>query len=193
MALGKVIRHSRTACAILAALGLVPVTALADTPAAHAETVVTTTIIDSQTDLCLDSNYSNPAYPANGAVYTDPCNGGTFQDWSLSSIPNTQSVTITDVQTGLCLESNFVNPAVPATGKVYTEGCTGGTAQDWAVDTSPNGDASFCDDYTGLCLDSNYTNPAYPATGAVYTDPANGGTFQSWIYSILPQFSATVP
>lgn len=38
--------------------------------------------IDAQTGLCLDSNYSNPAYPAVGAVYTDSCNGGTYQRWT---------------------------------------------------------------------------------------------------------------
>lgn len=181
----KTVRFSRKARylgvtgGILAVLALGP--ALAGVfAAAPASAAVITPIQDSQTFFCLDSNYSNPDYPANGAVYTDLCNGGPYQQWSLASIPDTQAITITDVQTGLCLESNFPSPQTPNDGAVFTEGCTGGTAQEWAVDKAPNDAIGLCDVYTGLCLDSNFSNPDSPSTGAVYTDPGNGDTYQSW-------------
>jgi hypothetical protein len=139
---------------------------------------------DHQTGLCLDSNYSNPAYPATGAVYTDPCNGGTYQQWFID-FPNevppaNDPLTIVDNQTGLCLDSNYSNPAYPATGAVYSDPCNGGTYQQWYISEVGNGDFTIRDAQTGLCLDSNYSNPAYPSTGAVYTGPCNGGTYQNW-------------
>ena len=52
------------------------------------------TIRDLQTGKCLDSNYSNPANPSVGAVYTLPCNLGNngyssnqYQQWFFLTAP----------------------------------------------------------------------------------------------------------
>jgi hypothetical protein len=128
---------------------------------------------NAQTGLCLDSNYHDPAAsnPSQGAVYTDGCNGGNYQNWIAT---DGSTFTLTDAQTGLCLDSNY-------NGNVYTLPCNGGNYQNWTTATSGNGDSHvYINSQTGLCLDSNYSNPAYPATGAVYTDGCNGGNYQNW-------------
>src|ERR1017187_1320758 len=172
---------------LVATAGLM--TALAG-PASAAD--VTTQFTDGQTGFCLDSNYSDPAYPAVGAVYTDPCNGGAYQKWGITY--GSGVVTLTDQQTGLCLDSNYSNPAYPAVGAVYTDACNGGAYQDWHVGTSSNGTIWFLQDaQTGLVLDSNYSNPAYPAVGAVYTDSCNGGSYQQWAYPAGWGFTLAIP
>ena len=80
----------------------------------------------------LDSNYSNPAYPAVGAVYTDACNGGACQEWHVGTSSNGHIWFLQDAQTGLVLDSNYSNPAYPAVGAVYTDSCNGGSYQQWA-------------------------------------------------------------
>jgi hypothetical protein len=159
-------------CGLLAILAVTLPFALASRAAPASADGSVTTISNSQTLLCLDGNSSNPLYPANGAVYTDACNGLTSQEWSVTFVLAT-AVTLTNAQTGLCLESNFPSATDP-NGAVFTEGCTGGTAQEWTVDLAPDGGTGFCDVYTGLCLDSD-------DAGAVYTDQGNGDTYQSWI------------
>jgi hypothetical protein len=146
---------------------------------ASASTIYVTTFYDAQTGLYLDSNYSNPAYPSVGAVYTDPGNGGNYQNWIVEQ--NGPIAKIVDAQTGLCLDSNYSNPAYPSVGAVYTDPCNGGNYQNWYINYPAFiGNINIIDAQTGLWLDSNYSNPAYPSVGAVYTDPGNGGNYQNW-------------
>jgi hypothetical protein len=172
--------------AILAVVGLTGMVFLAVRSVGSASAASGIQLVDDQTGYCLDSNYSDPdlsAFGATlGAVYTDPCNGGPYQQWAITSNAN-GTVTLTDVQTGYCLDSNSLNPDVPATGRVYTDPCNGGVYQQWYVGPSAaSGDRDwfFQDAATGLILDSNYSNPDDSAVGAVYTDPCNGGPYQQW-------------
>lgn len=177
---GRSARRRLTACA--AALGaavlmIAPAGAPALAASDSSQTVVTF-LSNYQTNLCLDSNGSDPAYPAVGAVYTDPCNGGnTYQNWStaLTGLA-TDAITFQDAETHFCLDSNYA-------GKVYTDPCNGNnTYQNWIYYfNGPYAEAQYQDLQTGWCLDSDYSNPAYPATGAVYTSPCNwDNTFQNW-------------
>jgi serine/threonine-protein kinase len=68
------------------------------------------------TGLCLDSNTS-------GNVYTLGCNGGAFQQWTVTN-QGRFGWEIRNVATGLCLDSN-------TSGSVYTLGCNGGNFQRW--------------------------------------------------------------
>jgi hypothetical protein len=123
---------------------------------AHAASI-TDRWVDNETNLCLDSNY-------NGNVYTQPCNGGNYQNWyeTLSS-----AAILHNNQTGRCLDSNY-------NGNVYTLPCNGGKYQEWVITYHPSVQAYTVKDYqTGRCLDSNYN-------GNVYTLPCNGGNYQYW-------------
>jgi hypothetical protein len=168
--------HRLIGLTTLAAVGSVVAIGLSALPAAAAGE---TQFVDLQTNLCLDSNFSNPAYPATGAVYTDGCNGGRYQQWIFQAGPSGHE--IINVETGFCLDSNYSNPAYPAVGAVYTDPCNGGKYQQWGMDIASDGYLQLVDLQTNFCLDSNYSNPAYPATGAVYTDGCNGGRYQNWI------------
>jgi hypothetical protein len=173
-------RHRWAAITAVTFLVVAAFLTVSQDPSASASTgVAQTQFVDQQTEFCLDSNYSNPAYPAVGAVYTDPCNGGRYQQWIIT-YNGAGPVTLTDAQTGFCLDSNYSNPAYPAVGAVYTDPCNAGRYQQWWVGVTSNDRWVLQDAQTGLVLDSNYSNPDYPATGAVYTDGCNHGTFQQW-------------
>jgi hypothetical protein len=170
------ILRSRVLAVCAALLGASALTVGLTVAPASADILSTISLQDYQTYLCLDSNYSSPSDPAVGAVYTDPCNGGNYQNWNLT----TAGPVLQNAQTGLCLDSNYSDPANPAVGAVYTDPCNGGAYQDWYFGGQGPG-ATLQDGQTGLCLDSNYSNPQYPATGAVYTNPCNwNNTYQNW-------------
>jgi serine/threonine-protein kinase len=107
--------------------------------------------VDGQTNLCLDSNYN----AFNHNVYTDPCNGGNYQNWQF--VLNT----IVDAQTGLCLDSDIY-------GNVYTDSCNTGNYQNWQFFGY-----AIRNRQTRLCLDSDYN-------GNAYTHACNGYTWQNW-------------
>jgi Ricin-type beta-trefoil lectin domain len=173
-------------CAVSIVLAAGAVVAIQVAPASAEVTF--TAFVDQQTGHCLDSNYQNPdSVYAVGAVYTDPCNGGTYQEWAVTYIGN-GTVTLTDVQTGYCLDSGYSSPSYPAVGSVYTDPCNGGRWQEWWAATNGSGNWFLQDAQTGQVLDSDYSSPADPSVGAVYTDGCNGGTYQQWTFPAGNQF-----
>jgi hypothetical protein len=112
---------------------------------------------DLATNRCLDGD-------AQGTVYTMPCNGGDYQNWTPQQAGG--GFTFKSKATGLCLDSNEGR-------SVYAMRCNGGDYQVWAV--TANGDAHFNlkDKATGFLLDSN-------EGGQVYAFDANNGDYQRW-------------
>jgi serine/threonine-protein kinase len=115
------------------------------------------TFQDVATGFCLDSNTS-------GNLYTQPCNGGSFQKWTVTTGGIGGSVRLQDLATGRCLDSN-------TSGNGYTLPCNGGNFQQW----KSNGGSviTLTNIATGRCLDSNTARSAY-------TLQCNGGSFQKW-------------
>jgi hypothetical protein len=156
---------------VIAALALVMAVVWAVRVAPHdaiASGTSTTTLIDAQTGLCLDSDSS-------GKPATTSCQGVASQNWVAHGNPqgSAQVATLVNASTGRCLDSN-------TSGDVYTLPCNGGNYQYWLAKLAPgNGTARpaiLVDDATGRCLDSN-------TSGDLYTLPCNGGMFQSWYLS----------
>jgi Ricin-type beta-trefoil lectin domain len=70
---------------------------------------------------CLDSDNS-------GNVYTNPCNHGAYQKWSLTA--SSGGYEIQDLQTGRCLD----HP--PTGGGVITNSCDGGLQRTWTLNNN---------------------------------------------------------
>lgn len=116
------------------------------------------TWVNAATNLCLDNN-------ASGSVYTQTCNGGSYQKWT-NQPGSYGGDTLTNLATGYCLDSN------PG-GSVYALPCNGGPYQQWIVQKVSTG-WRMLNAATARCLDSN-------PGGGVYTLACNGGTYQSWL------------
>ena len=180
-------RHMRALAVVASAALIVTAAVHASTEGtASADSVVVLFVINSQTNLCLDSNYQDPnaSNPQQGAVYALPCNGTTYQDWEFIRTGSdiAKPYEIVNFQTGLCLDSNYQDPKAsnPQQGAVYTLPCNGDAYQQWmGAPGNPNAAVNL---QTNLCLDSNYQDPkaSNPQQGAVYTLPCNGGTYQNW-------------
>jgi Ricin-type beta-trefoil lectin domain len=146
--------------------------------------------MDVQTGLILDSNYRAPAAPAGiGAVYTDPGNGGNYQNWGVTLFPglppfeggtSPATTTIQDAQTSLCLGDNGPDQAGAGTDAVGTSQCDGTGSQQWSIEAAGNPAVVIMNTQTGLCLDGNDQNPSDPAVGQVYTDTCAGHISELW-------------
>jgi hypothetical protein len=122
--------------------------------------LLSTTLTDVATALCLDSNDT-------GAVYTLRCNGGNYQQWLLKPVTGyTTEYNIIDAQTARCLDSN-------GSGQIYTLPCNGGNYQNWNMTPASSTPDQFQDVATQFCLDSN-------TSGQAYTLSCNGGNYQHW-------------
>ncbi|MFI5934717.1 RICIN domain-containing protein [Actinoplanes sp. NPDC051494] len=101
---------------------------------------------------CLDSNSA-------GSAYTQGCNGGNNQKWTLQFISGT-SYYLKNKATGKCLDANSAN-------KAYTLSCNGGTNQRWRRVYPGSGQAygQWINIQTGKCL----TGSNLTGTHVVYT------------------------
>jgi Ricin-type beta-trefoil lectin domain-like len=108
----------------------------------------------------LDSN-------ADGSVYPEEFNGGSWQKWNLNCDGN--KCRLQNLATGLFLDSN--------TGKeVYALSNNGSSFQLWELSHSTGDDTWILKNVaTSFVLDSG--------GGDVYTSEYNGGSFQKWKFS----------
>jgi Ricin-type beta-trefoil lectin domain-like len=132
------------------------------------------TLTNAGTSYALDSN-------AQGSVYGDPPNGGSYQYWTPTDLgnigPNGEAeLEFQDLATSMCLYS----PTTPYE-LVNTEKCTNGMDEKWNEVLQDNGTDVLQNAATGLVLSSNAAvNGA--ATGLIYTYPlgqASAGS-QDW-------------
>jgi hypothetical protein len=149
---------------ILAAWALFPVAA------ASADPGPATTVVNSATGNCLDSNYLQQ-------IYDIPCNGGNYQNWityGLLTPDGQEAYVIQDAQTGFCLDGNDE-------GAVYTYDCINGdTYQEWIPD-SQGGTLAFVSDQTGRALQ---------ADPWIDADNPDGTTQQRWGVTVLAELPA---
>jgi len=147
--MGTTVKRSRsTVAAAVLAIGFLLF-------AAQSASAVTVQYKNVATSFCLDSNTSRD-------VYTQTCNGGSFQKWIDSTAGSARL--LKNGGTSYCLDSN-------SAGSVYTNVCNAGNSnQQWTRGST----GTWRNVATGRCLDSN-TNRL------VYTSTCNGGSFQRWL------------
>jgi ricin-type beta-trefoil lectin protein len=143
---------------VVSALGF----AVSLAPSASATTTsYVTTIHNSATGHCLDSNWAGQAYALT-------CNGGNYQKWTVVDRSDNRGVYtyIVDFETGKCLDSN-------SSGSLYTLSCNGGNYQCWDMSEDLlTSTWTLTDRATGRRLDSS-GNGAYTLK-PVYADPNQG-------------------
>jgi hypothetical protein len=146
--------------------------------------------MNAATGLVLDSNSQAPdAAAGTGAVYTDPANGGDYQNWGVTVFPalpafaggtSPTTSTIQDAQTNLCLNDNGPDPAGPGSDSVSTGQCDGTASQQWSIEAAGSPAVVVMNTQTGLCLDGDDSDPADPAVGQVYTSTCVGHISELW-------------
>jgi hypothetical protein len=112
------------------------------------------------TGLCLSSNTA-------ADVSTRPCNGGTFQKWTvIANSDGTRSFKSSAID-NFCLVSNNL-------GVVYTLRCDGRSSAKWTIIHNSDGSITFRNLATSSCLSNNLDQTVYTF------DCSSGGSFQRW-------------
>jgi hypothetical protein len=130
-----------------------------DAGAAHASGIWN--IADAATGRCLDSNDA-------GHVYTQPCNGGNYQNWDQIYQSN-QTYILEDMQTGLCLGSFGNSDIMAKCGTV-----SGDSDYRWFMVGGDYGTVYQNEGFSSV-LDSNAAGQVYPN---FYWSVAN--LYQNW-------------
>jgi hypothetical protein len=154
-----------TAVAATAVLALPGALYLA-APAAEAAT--TTTIVGSNSGLCLSVTGASTSPGATADLYT--CNDSVSENWTVNS-----TGTITGNNSGLCLSVSGDSTALKTTADVNT--CDGDSSEKWTVESN----GTIVNGAAGLCLSVTGASTALKATTDLYT--CNGSVSENWTVS----------
>jgi len=152
--------------------------ALIPAATASADTGPTTTLVNSATGDCMDSNYQY-------GIYDISCNGGNYQNWITTGIttPGGEGAyVIQDAQTGFCLDGNDG-------GAVYTHDyIAGDTYQEW-IPSVQGSTLTFVNAQTGRALQAD------PGIDAKNPDGTSNQEWAATMVSTIPTNPAmpTIP
>ena len=149
--------------------------------AAHAATYdgPITRIINDRSDRCLDQDYTGGT--AHPTVLVWVCNGGTNQQWRVTSQGNGW-FTVRNVRSGQCLDQ--ADPASGTTLRVQAYKCNGLLNQQWRlrwladVGVWAYIQAPLTTDSNSKCLDQDYSGGTQHSNVLLYT--CNQQTNQTW-------------